>query len=67
MTRHRRRIKTGEKAKVVAAVGGTEFIKFLAVLAILSKDDFEELYEFLVFFKSSWCNSSYSSDPTSAK
>ena len=33
--RHRRRINTEEKAKVVAAVCGTEFIKFLAALAIL--------------------------------
>ena len=31
--RHRRRINTEEKAKVVAAVWGTEFIKFLAALA----------------------------------
>ena len=32
---HRRRIKTEEIAKVVAAVGGEEFIQFLAALAIL--------------------------------
>ena len=32
---HRRRITTEEKAKVVAAVRGTEFIKVLAALAIL--------------------------------
>ena len=32
---HRRRIKTGEKAKVVATVWGEEFIKFLAALAVL--------------------------------
>ena len=33
---HRRRINTGENAKVVAAVLGTEFIKFLATaLAVL--------------------------------
>ena len=31
---HRRRIYTEEKVKVVAASGGTEFIKFLATLAI---------------------------------
>ena len=29
---HRRRIYTEDKAKVVAAVGGTEFIQFLAAL-----------------------------------
>ena len=40
--KHRRKIKTKEKAKVVATVRGTEFIKFLTVLAILHKDDFEE-------------------------
>ena len=32
--KHRRRIKTEEKAKVVAAVWGTEFVQFLATLAI---------------------------------
>ena len=35
MSNHRRRIYTEEKAKVVAAVGGTEFI----ALAILHKND----------------------------
>ena len=39
---HRRRIKTEEKAKVVAAVCGTELIQFLAVLDIFHQDDFEE-------------------------
>ena len=34
-----RRIYTEEKAKVVAAVWGTEFIRFLAALAILHHDD----------------------------
>ena len=32
--KHRRRIKTEEKAKVVAAVWGTELIQFLAALAV---------------------------------
>ena len=32
---HRQRINTEEKAKVVAAVLGTEFIQFLAALAVL--------------------------------
>ena len=35
----RRRTKTKEKAKVVAAAWGAELIQFLAVLAILSQDD----------------------------
>ena len=35
---HRKRIYTEEKAKFVAAVTGTEFIKFLAVLAVLQDD-----------------------------
>ena len=39
---HRRRIYTEEKAKVVSAVGGTEFIQFHAALAIVHKDDFEK-------------------------
>ena len=36
----RRRIKTDEKAKVVAAVWGTELIQFLAALDILHQDVF---------------------------
>ena len=36
---HRRRIYTGEKAKVVAADWGTELFQFLAALAILHLDD----------------------------
>ena len=35
---HRRKIKTEEKAKVVAAVWGKEMIQFLAALAILHQD-----------------------------
>ena len=34
-----RRIKTKEKAKVVAAAWGAELIQFLAALAILNQDD----------------------------
>ena len=34
---HRRRIKTEEKAKIVASVWGEDFIKFLAALAVLPK------------------------------
>ena len=37
--KHRRRIKTEDKAKVVAAVWGTELLPFLAALAILHKDN----------------------------
>ena len=55
---HRRRIKIEAKAYFVSSVWGTECIQFLAVLAILYQDDFEELDEFILFFKSSWCNSS---------
>ena len=39
---HRRRIKTEEKAKVVAAVWGTELIQFLGTLAILHTDDLKK-------------------------
>ena len=53
-------INTEENAKVFAAVLGTEFIQFLAVLSILHQEDFKENDEFILFFKSSWCNSSYS-------
>ena len=34
---HRRRIKTEEKAKIVASVWGAEFIQFLAALAVLPR------------------------------
>ena len=36
---HRKRILTKEKAKVVVASWGTEFLPFLAALAILNQDD----------------------------
>ena len=39
-TMNRQRISTEEKANVVAAVWGTEFIPFFAALAILRKDKF---------------------------
>ena len=39
---HRRRIKTEAKAKVVAAVWGTEINQYLATPVILYQDDFEE-------------------------
>ena len=47
---HRRRIYTEEKAQVVSAVWGTEFIQFLATRAILQ---FGEKDEFFLFFNSS--------------
>ena len=37
--KHRRRIKTDEKAKVVAAAWVAELIKFLAALSVLHQDD----------------------------
>ena len=65
---HRRRMKTEEKAKVVAAALGAELIKFLAALAILHQDVLKNrknctrticiryVYdEFIPFFKSPWC------------
>ena len=42
MHRERRIIKTEEKAKVVAAIWGTELIQFLAALAILHQDDWKK-------------------------
>ena len=36
---YRRRLKTEEKAKVVAGVWGIVLIKFLAAIAILHQDD----------------------------
>ena len=63
---HRGRIKKEEKAKVVAVVWWTELIQFLAALAILNQDNIEEQDEFILFFKSSLRNSSYSSNHPSA-
>ena len=40
--RHKRRINTEEKAKVVAAAWGTELIQFLAALANLHQDDMKK-------------------------
>ena len=39
---HRIRIKTEEKTKVVATVWGTEFIQFIATLAIFLQDDLKK-------------------------
>ena len=47
----RRRINAAEKAEVVAAVWGTEFIKLLAPLSILHQDDLEELDEFILLLR----------------
>ena len=41
-TAYRRRIKTEEKARVVAAVWGTELIQFIAALTILHEDDLKK-------------------------
>ena len=42
LSNYRRRIKTEEKAKVVATVWGTELIQFHAELAIFHKDDLKK-------------------------
>ena len=39
---HSRRMHTEEKAKVVAAVWGTDFIQFWAALAVLLQDDMKK-------------------------
>ena len=51
-----RRIKTEEKAKVLAAVWGTEVIQFLAALAILKKGMNLSYFSYC----HAWCKSSYS-------
>ena len=48
---HRLRINTEEKAKVVAAVWGTEFLQFLSVMAVLHWDELKEKNEIVLFFK----------------
>ena len=60
--KHRRRINTEEKAKVVAAVWGTEFIQFLAAQAVLPRAILKNRKNSPFSFKSSWCNSFYSSN-----
>ena len=70
-----RRIKTEEKAMVLAAVWGTELIQFLAALAILKKGMNLSYFSYCpAWWKSSystyvpsWCNSSYSSNRPGAK
>ena len=63
-------IYTEREAKVVSAVWGTEFIKFLAVLVILLLDDLFLhiiLVQFILFFISSWFSSAFFSYHTGAK
>ena len=59
----RRRIKTEEKTKVVAAVWGTEFFQFLAALDIIQEDDFEKRMNRIM---STWRNGCFENmdDPT---
>ena len=56
------RIKTEEKAMVVASVWGEEFIQFLASLAILPRTICKNRLNSTFSFKSSWCNSPYYSN-----
>ena len=46
---HRKRIYTEEKAKVVAAVWGTEFIQLFVTLAIFHQDDLKKRLNFFPF------------------
>ena len=57
----RRRIKTEEKAEVVAYVWGEEFIQFDAALAILPRKILNNIMNLHFFFNHPWCNSSYNS------
>ena len=61
-SRYRRRINTEEKAKVAAAVGLAELIKFLAARAILPRTTLKNRTNSTSSFNSSWCSSSYSSN-----
>ena len=56
---HRRRIKSEEKAKVVASVWKEEFIQFLAAIAVLPWTILKNRMNSSSSFKSSWCISSY--------
>ena len=53
---------TEEKGKIIAAVWGKEVIPFLAALAILPRTILKNKMNSSFSFKSSWCNSSYSSN-----
>ena len=64
---HRRRIYTEKKLKVVATVWGVDFSQFLAALAILPRTILKNRMNSFFSFKSSWCNSPYSSNGCSAK
>ena len=74
---HRRRIYAEEKAKVVAGVWRTDFIPFLAALAILQQDNLKNrinssflhiiLMKFILFYISFWCLSCFSSYHPGAK
>ena len=59
---HRRRINTDEKAKVVAAVWRAEFMKIPCRASNFAPGWLEERDEFILFFKSNWCNWTYSSN-----
>ena len=52
----RRRIRTEEKAKVVAAVWGAEFIQIPCLFSCFAPGRFEEKDEFILFCISSWWN-----------
>ena len=64
---YRRRIKTEETAKVVAAVWREEFIKFLAALAILPRTILKNRINSSFSFKSARGNSIYSLSGPNAK
>ena len=61
----RRRINTDEKTKVVAVVWGTNFVFLFsfAALAIVYLDVLKNRMNLSFCYKSSWCNSSHSSNP----
>ena len=48
-------------------LGGAEFIKFLAALAILHEDDLKNRMNSSFSFKSSWSNSAYYTNRPSAQ
>ena len=58
---HGRRIYAEEQAKLVAAVWGTEFIKFLVALAIFYQDDVKDIMKSSFSSLLLECNSSFSS------
>ena len=64
LTMHRKRIKTKEKAKVVASVWGEIIYSIPCSLDVLPRIILKNRMKSSISFKSSWCNSSFNLNRT---